>query len=150
MSDEPADPLEKILQKALHGQPLLRAPATLELRVRAQIAMQASRPWWRRSFKDWPGMIQASFVVLAAGAACISVAGTLAVINGPFSAWSAGLWQEFSPLRVAAGSVAAAGAGLLETIPPAGWYLGAVVLASASAGVLGLGATAYRLLWRGR
>jgi hypothetical protein len=46
--------LERLVARVLREQPLLRAPASLEARVLAQIGRQARQPWWRRGFDRWP------------------------------------------------------------------------------------------------
>jgi hypothetical protein len=150
MNPDDFDSLEKSLQAALRGQPMLRAPAALEQRVRAELAARAERPWWRRSFACWPVPARAVFVTLAVGAGCISIAGTLVVMNGPVAGLAAALAQAFSTARMTAGALVASGAAVMEAISPTWWFLAGTVLVAAGAGVLGVGATAYRVLWKGR
>jgi hypothetical protein len=150
MNDEHFNQLEKTLHATLRGQPVLRAPSSLEQRVRAEIARQAARPWWQRSFADWPALPRAAFLALSGCAACISIAGTLAVANGPGAEMAAAFLREVSALRIATQSVVASGSQILGTLSPGWWYLAGGIVAMAYAGVLGLGATAYRLLWKSR
>jgi hypothetical protein len=150
MNDEPFNQLEKTLHATLRGQPVLRAPSTLEQRVRAEIARRDARPWWQRTFAEWPVLPRAAFVALSGCAACISIAGTLAVLNGPGAEMAAAFLRDFSVLRGMAQSVVASGVQKLGTLSPGWWYLAGGVMAAAYAGLLGLGATAYRLLWKGR
>lgn len=46
--------LERLVTRVLREQPLLRAPASLETRILAQIGRQARLPWSRRGFDRWP------------------------------------------------------------------------------------------------
>jgi hypothetical protein len=148
MSADRFDQLEKNLHAALSGQPALRAPSSLEQRVRAEIVRRAARPWWQRSFSEWPMLPRAAFVALSGCAAFISVAGTLTILNGPGAELASASLQKFSTLRTATQSVATAGAQVLGVVSPGWWYLGGGVIATAYVGLLGLGAAAYRLLWK--
>lgn len=149
-ADESFKSLEKNLHAALGSQPLLRAPSSLEQRVRAEMARRAARPWWQRSFASWPLPARAVFFVLSGGAAFVSVAVAIAMLNGPGAELVASGLAKFSALRIAARSLAAAAFGLLGGISKTWYYLGGAVIAAAYAGLLGLGATAYRLLWISR
>ncbi len=151
MTDEHFDdPREKALHAVLRGQPVLRAPASLEQRVRAEIARRAERPWWQRSFGEWPVMVRGAFVALSGCAACICIAGTLALLNGPGAEMAAVVLREAGAWRLLMQSVAESGAHMLARVSPGWWWLAGGIVAAAAAGLLGIGATAYRLLWRGR
>ena len=150
MSDESFDPLEKKLHAVLRRQPALRAPSSLEVRVRAGIERRAARPWWQRSFAEWPLVARAAFVALSACAACISVAGTLALVEGPGAQQAAAVLEEFHGLRLMIQWLADAVARLAGTIPPGGWYVAGAVLAAVYLALLGIGATAYQWLWKSR
>lgn len=64
--------LEEFIHRELGKLPEIPAPATLVPRVMAAIQHRIQRPWWRRSFGEWPCVIQAVFV-----AALMAGTGTL-------------------------------------------------------------------------
>jgi hypothetical protein len=148
--DDRFDHLEKNLHIALRGQPSLRAPSSLEQRVRAEIARRASRPWWQRSFSEWPLLPRVAFVALSSCAACISIAVALTMLNGPGAEIASVALQKFSALRTAGDAVVTSVAQLFGSVSSRWLYLACAIFAAAYAGVLGLGATAYRLLWKSR
>jgi hypothetical protein len=150
MIDDPFEQLEKSLHAALRDQPALRAPSSLEQRVRAEIARRAARPWWQRSFSAWPALPRAAFFALSGCAACISVAATLMLLNGPGAEFAGLFLQKISTMREAVQTLAVAGGRLLSTISPGWFYLAGAIVVAAYVGLLGLGAAAYRLLWKSR
>ena len=150
MTDERFDQLEKNLHAALRGQPVLRAPSSLEQRVRAEIARREARPWWRRSFAEWPAVARAAFFALSGCAACISIAVTLTMLNGPGAEFAGLFLQKFLTIRESVQWLAAAGSRWLSTLSTGWFYLAGAIVAAAYLGLLGLGAAAYRLLWKSR
>jgi hypothetical protein len=150
MTDERFNQLERNLHAALSSQPVLRAPSSLEQRVRAEIARRAARPWWRRSFAEWPAVARAAFFALSGCAACICVAATLTVLNGPGAEFAGVFLQKFFAMRETMQSLAAAGSRWFSTISMGWFYLAGAIVAAAYVGLLGLGAAAYRLLWKAR
>jgi len=64
------DRLERLVAQVLCEQPPLRAPASLETRIIAQLHRQARQPWWRPGFHGWP--LAGRLLVIAA--CCASVA----------------------------------------------------------------------------
>jgi hypothetical protein len=61
--------LEELIHRELHRWPELQAPATLIPRVMAAIQVRAQRPWWQRSFPEWPGLIQGVFLIVLSASA---------------------------------------------------------------------------------
>jgi hypothetical protein len=57
--------LERLIALGLRQQPPLRAPASLQSRVLAELARRAALPWWHRSFRHWPMTMQIGFVLTA-------------------------------------------------------------------------------------
>jgi hypothetical protein len=57
--------LERLIGLGLRSQPPLRAPASLQSRVLAEVARRAALPWWHRSFRQWPMTMQVGFVLTA-------------------------------------------------------------------------------------
>jgi hypothetical protein len=133
--------LERLIEGALSGLPLRRAPDALERRVLDEIARRAAAPWWRRGFAQWPMAARAGFVIV-----CVMLAGL---------SLSSGLTQQFGTqtltwaqpligLMASIGAVAAVAASLL---PPLLIYLVLGVGALLYALLFGLGAFAYRTLY---
>ena len=143
--------LERLVDRALKGQPSRRAPAALEARVLAEIERRASASWWRRGFTQWPGAARIAFVACSVGLAKFSIS---AVIWATAGTESLGLIPRAAPgltaVRAAAQLltlVGRAGASVIHAIPPE-WLYGGVVLAAALyVGVFGLAAAAYRILY---
>ena len=150
MNPERFEELEKTLGAALKGQPSLRAPSTLEQRVRDEIARRAARPWWQRSFGEWPVVARVGFYLLSTCAAAVCVATALAMWNGPGAALASQLLAEVASMRAAFDAVVATVADWLAYVPAGVWLIVAAAVALAYAGVFGLGAAAYRLLWKAR
>ena len=69
MDREPKeDPkLTALIATELRELPDVRAPASLQARVFAELARRQSLPWWRQSFRHWPMAAQAVFALLAIG-----------------------------------------------------------------------------------
>ena len=146
--------LEKTVHAALRSLPLRQAPATLEARVLAEIARQASVPWWHKSYAYWPLGARVAFLAFCGGLAQLSVFAAIYVQAG-FDAGQ--LTAAFGPLpdfAVRAFGVIRTGfeigAVVVRNIP-ALWLYGAVAfVAGAYAMLFGLGAAAYRTLWAHR
>ena len=141
--------LEARLHALLRDQPLCRAPGSLENRVLAEIARRQARPWWQKSYTEWPVIARVAFLVasvaIVAGLALVTVrAGGALRLEAP-------LELALQPLREFVDALRAAGAVLLgviknwiPTIPAVWLYVagGAAVLGYAT--LVGLSATAYR------
>jgi len=131
--------LERALTRALRELPPLRAPATLESRVYAELARRAALPWWRQSFSHWPGMARATFLLF-----CTSL-GLLTGVRGV----TAGLgslpgWRQLSAV---AGAGTDAVASLVYALPTAWLYESLGLAAVLYAVLFALGAAAYRTLY---
>lgn len=150
MNPERFEELEKSLGAVLKGQPSLRAPSALEQRVREAIVWRAERPWWQRAFGEWPLPARLGFYLLSSVAAVVCVAAALAMWNGPGATLAAELLEKFSNGRAAVDAVAAMVTGWLGRVPVGAWLIVGACVALAYAGVFGLGAAAYRLLWKAR
>jgi hypothetical protein len=146
--------LEQKIHTVLREQPLRRAPMSLEARVLGEIARRQALPWWHQSYAYWPNPVKLSFLVLAtgiAGAFLLFSMQLLGVLSGE------ALRQFFEPAFGAANTLRAAGSALAGLITPVVpevsstyLYAGLAVLGGAYAVMLGLGATAYRVLWQHR
>lgn len=144
--------LEKRITLILKDLPVRKAPSTLEARVMAAIAAREARPWWRKSYAAWPVAVRGGFVVGTAALAAGTVWGLLRT-SGAEASLSAGQWMTaptvwWQQLRA---SVSEVGAILRPLLPEnlAVWFYSAIALVAGVYGsLIGLGAAAYRLLWR--
>ncbi len=149
-SPENEQNLERLIHQTLRSLPDRRAPRSLESRVLAAIEARAARPWWQKSFAQWPVAARATFLVVS----------TFSLL---FAAWFAGVFSltpvadvvvaKFSwvtALRSAMAELGEVGALLFRNIP-AMWLYGALAAVGLLyATLFGLGATAYRTLYAQR
>ena len=139
----PQDELERQVTRALQGQPLRRAPSTLERRVLAQIESGAAAIGWRRGFAHWPVAARVVFFVASVGV--VKVALLLAMwlatpLDSP--AVSVQLPSQIAWLQtllVAIGSIA-------RTVPSVWVHAGIALLAIMYVALFGIGASAYRMV----
>lgn len=146
----PPEDLEKSINRLLRDLPERQAPRNLEMRVMAAIAKKAARPWWQRSFTEWPAGLRLAFVVTSAIAVAVVMAGGMRLVGGvqnDANLWEAPLhwWQHLSHAAQVIG-------GLVTKQLPQGFtqwlYVGAGVLAAVYAVGFGLASAAYRYLWK--
>lgn len=145
--------IDQRLHQALRGLPARRAPLSLEQRVLAAIAERQARPWWHQSYAYWPAPFRAAFFVCSAGlaAAVIMIGATFlpgfgATAGQPVEAtvsWFSHLGAMGSMLVDVAGR-------FLPSVSSTWMYAGLAVVAGLYATLIGLGATAYRVLWQNR
>ena len=143
--------LEKTVHAALRSLPLRKAPATLEARVLAEIARQASIPWWHKSYAYWPLGARIAFLIISGGLANFVLFAVVYVQAGFDAAQfttAFGSWFDFGARTLGAfRAVLDIGAVVVRNIPPL-WLYGAIAfVAAAYAMLFGLGAAAYRALW---
>jgi hypothetical protein len=150
--------LEKLIAAGLTQQPPLKAPASLQMRVFAEIARRAALPWYHRSFRHWPMVMQVGFVctalatvvlarsvilwshpVHAASELAAPVSGGLTFLQSLGSAWSA-MGSMFG----------ATGNALLHRIPGFWLVVGIGVAFAMYAMLAGIGVAVYRTLDSGR
>jgi hypothetical protein len=146
--DDPFDPLEKKLHVALRAQPFLRAPTSLEQRVRAEIARRAVRSWWQRSLTEWPVPARAAFFVFSGSMAALCIVMTLTWANGADAGLGERVW---GPLTERFGGFFTRGQSLREWTVNAvvpWFYISVAAVMATYVALWGLGITAYRLLWK--
>ena len=147
-----SEQVEQLVHRELRGLPLRRAPATLESRVLAAIEHQAAVAWYHKSWTYWPGAVKASFLGVATGVSGAAIAafylltqgadtGTLVAAGGERFAGVAAL---FHVLRWMTSYVSES----IASIPPLWLYGGLAFVAALYATFFGLGAAAYRTLYR--
>lgn len=146
--------LEQKIHALLREQPARKAPMSLEARVLGEIARRQALPWWHQSYAYWPNAVKLSFLVLATGVAGIAVLFSMQLL-GVVSAES--VTQVFSPavgafntLRTAASTVIGLVTPSVSDISSTYIYAALALVGGAYAVMLGLGATAYRVLWQHR
>jgi hypothetical protein len=144
------DRLERLLQRELSALPLRRAPGTLESRVLGELARRAALPWWQRSFANWPVGPRVIFVLICVALIGATFLGGVSAVLGVRSLTEVGalLLSWIQPALVVAASAGGLAALLLRLIPPLWLYGGLTVGAMLYVMLFGLGAAAYRMLYR--
>jgi len=139
--------LERLAGAQLGALPPLRAPASLESRVMAAIALRAL-PWYRRGFGHWPFWAKAAFVLLAALIAYLLSGQSVAVYNGAHAQLTApggavaevGGWLNV--LRALGASVVA----IARAVPASWLVLGTGMIFTCYATLVAGGVFAYRTI----
>lgn len=147
--------LEAQLHAVLREQPLRSAPRSLEARVLAEIARREALPWWRKSYSDWPTVVRILFLVVSVAVAASGGLAAVVAFGGSslfatVSLVTQPVFEAFAAFRAAGSALADVVSSWLPSIP-SHWLYGALAAAGLSYAILvGLGATAYRLLWQPR
>jgi hypothetical protein len=147
-----AEQVEQLVHRELRSLPLRRAPHTLEARVLAEIERRATVAWYHKSWSYWPAAVRAAFLVLGTGFAAAAIAAFYRLSQGAAAetvvhdvatgfgwlarlvaavAWTFNFFQQ-----------------LVATIPPLWLYGGLAFIGCAYAVFVGVGAAAYRYLYR--
>ncbi len=142
--------LETLMSQTLRGLPSRRAPATLEARVLAELQLRAALPWWRVGFAHWPAVPRAAFIVICAALIAATILGGASALIGMRSLNEAAAlplsWMH--PILMVLSSTGGVAALLVRVIPPL-WLYGALAFGMVLyLALFGLGAAAYRLLYR--
>jgi hypothetical protein len=144
--------LEKFIHRELRGLPARRAPRTLESRVLAAIEHRATVAWYHKSWAYWPAAVRAAFLAVGTGVSGAAIAAfylfsqgadtsSLATATGERFAGVATMFHVFTWIvRYMSETIA--------SIPPLWLYGGLALVASLYAAFFGLGAAAYRTLYR--
>jgi hypothetical protein len=147
--------LEQFIHRELRSLPPRRAPRSLEARVLAALEHQAVIPWYHKSWSYWPAAIRALFLALATGISGAIVAGFYLLASGvdttTVAAQAAKAGQQLGVLTKAyhvVAWIAEFSAGLFNNIPALWLYGGLALVAALYATFFGLGAAAYRMLYR--
>jgi hypothetical protein len=147
-----AEQLEQLVHRELRGLPLRQAPRSLESRVLAAIEHQATVAWYHKSWAYWPGAVKAAFLGVATGVSGAAIAAFYLITQGAeTSALTAAAGERFGGVaalfhvcRWMAGYVS----DTIASIPPLWLYGGLAFVAALYATFFGLGAAAYRTLYR--
>ena len=148
MSNDPHK-LESLVDQLARSQPPRRAPASLQTRVLAQLALrQRPMPWWRKGFTHWPLPARVVFLIASYGFVRLAIAGvmsTIAFVGSRETAGTAISWAHWSVEALSA--TASVCALVVHAIPPF-WLYGMAAFAFALYALLfGLGTVAYRTLY---
>ncbi|MFL6601737.1 MAG: hypothetical protein ACJ8R9_10425 [Steroidobacteraceae bacterium] len=148
MSNGP-EKLESFVHQLVRDQPLRRAPATLEARVLAQLALQQTpMRWWRRGFTQWPLAARVAFLIASYGFVRLAFAGVMSIITFVSSREAAGTAISWVHAGATAVSATASLCSLIVSAIPPLWLYGAAVCGFALYALLfGLGTVAYRTLY---
>jgi len=144
--------LEQLVSRELRALPLRRAPRSLEARVLAAIEQRAMIPWYHKSWTYWPAAVRTTFLALATG-----VTGAMIIL---FFLMSRDI--DTSTLSADAGSrlggvtrlydvgawIVNFASNIFSSIPSLWLYGGLAIVAALYATFLGLGAAAYRTIYR--
>ncbi len=144
--------LEHFIHSTLRSLPARRAPRSLEARVMAAIEQQAMIPWYHKAWSHWPAAVRTTFLALATAVTGVVVAGFYLGFNGVQQSGLAVQVGErlsvFASIYRVAAWVVELGTQVVDRIPPLWLYGGATAVALMYVTFFGLGAFAYRTLYR--
>lgn len=144
--------LEQLVSAELRALPLRRAPRTLEARVLAAIEQRNAVAWWHKSWSYWPTPVKAAFATASSGL-IVAAAYALTLLGRAPQAGAitqeVGARVQFFSSLVELGTWMVEFAGrVLGGIPALWLYGGIATIALLYASFFGLGAVAYRTLYR--
>jgi hypothetical protein len=146
------DRLEQFVHAELRALPLRKAPRTLESRVLAAIEQRSHVAWWHKSWSYWPTPVKAAFAFVATAFAGTVVAASYSLLSGvtpeKVVAEAGERLSLFTKLWQAAAWTGDFVTAQVGTIPSLWLYGGLAVVATLYATFFGLGAFAYRALYR--
>ncbi len=144
--------LEKFIHQNLRSLPPRRAPRSLESRVLAAIEQQAMIPWYHKSWSYWPSAVRMAFLAGAAGVTGALVTAFYLMCNGANASAVAVQAGErlslFTKIYHLALWMADFAVQVFGRIPSLWLYGGLALVAALYATFFGLGAFAYRTLYR--
>jgi hypothetical protein len=144
--------LEQLIHATLRSLPDRKAPGTLEARVLAALEHRATVAWYHKSWAYWPAAVRASFLaVTTAVGGAIVVAFYLVsqgVDTGAVALEVGGKFQWLSQLYSAGAWSVDFTNYLVGSIPSLWLYGGLALLVALYGTFFGLGAAAYRALYR--
>ncbi len=146
--------LEQFIHATLRSLPNRKAPGTLEARILAAVEQRAAIPWWHKSWSYWPAAVRAVFLTFATGAAAFAVVAFYQLSQGVSTdaiAHEAGSrFQALAQIYAVGAWIVDFAARLFGHIPSLWIYGGLATIAALYATFFGLGAAAYRTLYRSR
>ncbi len=144
--------LEQLVHRELRALPLRKAPVGFEARVLSGIERRAAVAWYHKSWSYWPSPVRAAFLAVGTGFAAAAVAAFYLLSQGAaVDTVMHDVTTGFGWLQ-RIGSVVAwtyhFGRQLVADIPTLWLYGGLAFIAAMYATFVGLGAAAYRYLYR--
>jgi hypothetical protein len=141
--------LEQLVDRTLRELPLLHAPAALQARVLSEIEQRAAMPWWRAGFVRWPRAAQVAFLPLL----LVVLAGVVPLVLEKVLAYLSALQAPALPdWIVTTGRTLTSLAGVADALfrlVPSHWlYAALFVGAGLYVTLFGLGAVAYRVVYK--
>ena len=144
--------LEKFIHQQLRGLPARRAPRSLEARVMAALEQQAMIPWYHKSWSYWPAAVRGAFLALATAVTGAVVAafyfGVTGVETSAVVTQAGERLSFFTQIYHVATWIADLAGQVCSQIPSIWLYGGLATIAALYAAFFGLGAVAYRALYR--
>ena len=144
--------LEKFIHQNLRSLPPRRAPRSLEARVLAALEQQAAVAWYHKSWSYWPASVRAAFLVVATAVTGAVMTAFYQMFTGvetsTFAAQAGAKLNVLAKLWHAAVWIVDFTANVFGSIPPLWLYGGLALIAALYATLFGLGAAAYRTLYR--
>lgn len=142
---EPDEKLAAEIDRELKKLPDRPAPSALAARVMAQVRQLESRPWWQKSWFEWPLALKwvSGFVALVMFAGMGLADYT--PLAGRFSEFETALQQAAGSFGVLLESIWNFAWSLVASIPLYGWVLIALAFAMSWMTTLGLGVVCYQL-----
>jgi hypothetical protein len=144
--------LEQFVHASLRTLPSRRAPASLEARVLAELERRATIAWYHKSWTYWPAAVRGAFLVLGTAFAGVAVTAFYQLSQG--AAADAVVHDVATGFGWITRFVAVASWGfnfvqqLVAAIPSPWLYGGLAFIGSLYAVFVGVGAAAYRYLYR--
>lgn len=146
------DKLEQLVHHELRSLPLRKAPVSLEARVLAAIEHQATVAWYHKSWSYWPAAVRAAFLGLATALSGIAIAALYLLGQGADTgALTAATGERFAGVMALVHFfrwMTAYASDTIASIPPLWLYGSLAAVGALYATFFGLGAAAYRALYR--
>lgn len=144
--------LELLVHRELRALPPRRAPRSLETRVLAAIEHQATVAWYHKSWAYWPAAVRAAFLAVGTGVSGAAITAFYLMsreadpgaLTAAASERFAGAKALFHVFRWMVGYTSET----IGSIPPLWLYGGLAFAATMYVAFFGLGAAAYRTLYR--
>jgi len=141
--------LEKFIHRELRSLPARSAPRSLESRVLSAIEQRTAIPWYHQSWNYWPVAVRVLFLIFATGVAGGVVVMFYSGFDSHAVATEAGERLGFlTRIYHVATWISSLASQVVANIPPLWLYGGMAFIAMLYATFLGLGAAAYRTLYR--
>lgn len=147
-----AEQLEQSIHRELRSLPLRTAPRSLEGRVLAEIERRATIAWYHKSWTYWPAAVRAAFLVAGTAFAGVAIAAFYRLSQGAAAETVVHeVGTGFGWVSKIVGAVnwtVNLGQQLTSGIPSLWLYGGLAFVGVMYALFVGLGAAAYRYLYR--